>query len=265
VSPPQVRRRDLVLGGTAVAGAALLLAWQADLQGVSVPERLLRRLGIPAGLRAPTVTGRADDALLRRLWWLCTRIAARWQLAEFVDLTEDSFAQFIDAKTREAPSYLTEYRAAGRILAEVERDMKVRDDALDRILARPAGFRDFGTTRIGRLQKFVVAEIMKWNPPYLAPVFTCVVLANIPMRPPIKVALGFCLVVGVSAFLGVILAYAFRGAPHILFGICALIIFKGLYSLARGTGVGPQPRFARLWTLRPLSTRRRQEPQARLR
>lgn len=82
---------------------------------------------------------------------------------------------------------------------------------------------------------FVVAEMMEWNPPYLAPVFTCVVLANIPIRPPLKVALGFSLVVGASAFLGVILAYAFRGAPHILFGVCALIIFRSLYSLARGT------------------------------
>jgi hypothetical protein len=87
---------------------------------------------------------------------------------------------------------------------------------------------------------FVVAEMMEWNPPYLAPVFTCVVLANIPVRPPIKVALGFSLVVGASAFLGVILAYAFRGAPHILFGICTLIIFRGIYALARGASkLGP--------------------------
>jgi len=161
VSPPRVRRRDLVLGGTAAAGAALLLAWQADLQGVSVPGRLLRRLGLSPGLRAPQLTGRADDGLLRPLWWLATQIAARWQLAEFVDLTEDAFAQFIDAKTRKAPSYLTEYRAAGRILADVEIEMRSRDDALDRILARPAGFRDFALTRIGRLQKFVVAEIIE--------------------------------------------------------------------------------------------------------
>lgn len=82
---------------------------------------------------------------------------------------------------------------------------------------------------------FVVAELMEWNPPYLAPVLTCVVLANIPVRPPIKVALGFSLVVGASAFLGVILAYAFRGAPHVLFGVCGLIIFRALYALARGT------------------------------
>jgi len=87
---------------------------------------------------------------------------------------------------------------------------------------------------------FVVAELMKWNPPFLAPVLTCVLLANIPVRPPLKVALGFSLVIGASAFLGLMLGYAFRGAPHILFGVCALIVFRALYSLARGASrLGP--------------------------
>jgi hypothetical protein len=87
---------------------------------------------------------------------------------------------------------------------------------------------------------FVVAEMMEWNPPFLAPVFTCVLLANIPVRPPIKVAAGFCLVVAVAAFLGVVLAYAFRGAPHVLFGVCTLIVFRALYALARGASrIGP--------------------------
>ncbi|HEU5134812.1 MAG TPA: DUF2955 domain-containing protein [Steroidobacteraceae bacterium] len=81
---------------------------------------------------------------------------------------------------------------------------------------------------------FVVAELMKWNPPYLAPVLTCVLLANIPVRPPIKVALGFSLVICGSAYLGVLLAYAFRGAPHILFGMVTLIVFHALYALAKG-------------------------------
>jgi hypothetical protein len=81
---------------------------------------------------------------------------------------------------------------------------------------------------------FVVAELMKWNPPYLAPVLTCVLLANIPVRPPIKVALGFCLVIGGSAYLGVLVSYALRGAPHILFGLVTLIVFHALYALAKG-------------------------------
>ena len=81
---------------------------------------------------------------------------------------------------------------------------------------------------------FVAGELMKLTVPFLAPVLTCVVLANIPVRPPLKVALGFCLVIGVSAFLGLMLSYAFRGVPHILFGASALIVFLALYALAKG-------------------------------
>jgi len=81
---------------------------------------------------------------------------------------------------------------------------------------------------------FVVAELMKWNPPFLAPVLTCVVLANIPIRPPLKLAIGFSLVIGASAFLGLMLAYAFRGTPYILFGVSTLIVFRALHALALG-------------------------------
>jgi hypothetical protein len=81
---------------------------------------------------------------------------------------------------------------------------------------------------------FVVAELMEWTPPFLSPVLTCVVLANIPMRPPLKVAFGFSLVIGASAFFGLLLSYAFRGAPHILFGLSTLIVFLALHALAKG-------------------------------
>ena len=59
-------------------------------------------------------------------------------------------------------------------------------------------------------------------------------MANIPMRPPIKVAIGFSLVIGASAFFGLLLSYAFRGAPHILFGLSTLIVFLALHALAKG-------------------------------
>jgi len=87
---------------------------------------------------------------------------------------------------------------------------------------------------------FVVAELMEWIPPYLSPVLTCVVLANFPVRPPLKVALGFGLVVGASAFLALFVSYALRGAPHILFGLSALIVFHALHALAKGASkIGP--------------------------
>jgi len=81
---------------------------------------------------------------------------------------------------------------------------------------------------------FVVAELAEWTPPFLSAVLTCVVLANIPVRPPIKVALGFSLVIGASAFFGLFLSMALRGAPHILFGLSTLIVFLALHALAKG-------------------------------
>jgi len=87
---------------------------------------------------------------------------------------------------------------------------------------------------------FVVAELMEWTPPFLSPVLTCVVMANIPVRPPIKVALGFSLVIGASAFFGLLLSYAFRGVPHILFSLSTLIVFLALHALAKGASrLGP--------------------------
>ena len=87
---------------------------------------------------------------------------------------------------------------------------------------------------------FVVAELMEWTPPFLSAVLTCVVMANIPMRPPLKVALGFSLVIGASAFLGLLLSLAFRGVPHILFGLSTLIVFLALHALAKGASrLGP--------------------------
>ena len=87
---------------------------------------------------------------------------------------------------------------------------------------------------------FVVAELMEWTPAYLSAVLTCVVLANIPVRPPLKVALGFSLVIGASAFLGLFLSLALRGAPHILFGLSTLIVFHALHALAKGASkLGP--------------------------
>lgn len=87
---------------------------------------------------------------------------------------------------------------------------------------------------------FVIAELAGWAPTFLPPVLTAFVLVNIPVRPPLKVALGFIVVVSASALLAVLLCAALRGAPVILFGITALVVFRALYALAQGTPIlGP--------------------------
>jgi hypothetical protein len=48
------------------------------------------------------------------------------------------------------------------------------------------------------------------------------------------VGLGFILLVGGSALFATLLCAALRGAPTILFGVTALVVFRAMYALARG-------------------------------
>lgn len=153
-----IRRRSVIVGAAAT-GAGLLLYLQSDLRHGRIMDTLLRRLGRTAGLRAPELTGEADAALVRQLWQLFTRMAARWQMR--VDLDEAGLAEFLRAKTAEAPSYLTEYRAAGEILDEVEHEMRRDPMAFDQLFRMPTGLAAFESTRLGRLQKYVIGEFLE--------------------------------------------------------------------------------------------------------
>ena len=87
---------------------------------------------------------------------------------------------------------------------------------------------------------FVAAELLQWVPTFLPAVLVGVVLVNVPVRPPLKVALGLILIVGASALIAVMLCAALRGAPAILFGFTALIVFYALLAIAKGSPmIGP--------------------------
>jgi hypothetical protein len=82
---------------------------------------------------------------------------------------------------------------------------------------------------------FVAAELLQWLPTFLPAVLVGVVLVNVPTRPPLKVALGLIVVVAVSALIAVVLCGVLRGAPAILFGFTALVVFYALLAIAKGS------------------------------
>lgn len=87
---------------------------------------------------------------------------------------------------------------------------------------------------------FVVSELLQWIPTFLAPVLVVVVLANIPVRPPPKVALGLIVIVAAAALVALLLCAVLRGAPVILFGASALVVFLAMYAIAQGRPrIGP--------------------------
>ena len=86
----------------------------------------------------------------------------------------------------------------------------------------------FGTTAA-----FVVCEWMGWQPSALAPVLTGVLLANLPVSPPPKVALALVIVMGIAAWSAFFLTLLLDQAPSLLFGVIGLVMFLAFAGLAQ--------------------------------
>jgi len=86
----------------------------------------------------------------------------------------------------------------------------------------------FGTTAA-----FIACELMGWQPSALAPVLTAVLLANLPVSPPLKVGLVLTIVMALSAWFSFILTTYLNQTPQLLFGIIGLILFLIFAGLAQ--------------------------------
>lgn len=81
---------------------------------------------------------------------------------------------------------------------------------------------------------FVLCEALQWIPSFLGPVFTVALLANLPVRPPLKMSLVLVVTMTLAAVFAFALASLLRGTPVVLFGALALTMFVAFHALARG-------------------------------
>lgn len=81
---------------------------------------------------------------------------------------------------------------------------------------------------------FVTSELMQWTPTFLGPALVAVVLANVPIRPPLKLAVGLIAIVAAAALIALILTTALYPTPPLLFAAAALVVFRTLYAIAEG-------------------------------
>jgi hypothetical protein len=81
---------------------------------------------------------------------------------------------------------------------------------------------------------FVLCEAQQWLPSFLGPLFTVALLANLPVRPTLKMSLGLVITMTSAAFFAYALAALFRGTPTVLFGTLALTMFLGFHAIASG-------------------------------
>ena len=80
----------------------------------------------------------------------------------------------------------------------------------------------------------VASELLQWAPTFLGPVLAGVLLVNVPIRPPVKLAVGFIAIIAASALIAMLLSTALVRSPLILFGVAAVVVFRSLYVIAEG-------------------------------
>jgi uncharacterized membrane protein YccC len=111
--------------------------------------------------------------------------------------------------------------------------------ALDRVRVHATLRFAFGVT-----VAFVACELLQWTPTFLAPALVAVLLVNVPVRPPLKLAVALIAIVAATALIALILSTALLPTPPILFGAAAVVVFRTLYAIAEG-----RPRVAPLFLL----------------
>lgn len=81
---------------------------------------------------------------------------------------------------------------------------------------------------------FVLCEVLQWLPSFLGPLLAVALLANLPMRPPLKLLLVVVAAMTLSALFAFVLASLLRGTPAVLFGAIALTMLLAFYAIASG-------------------------------
>ena len=86
---------------------------------------------------------------------------------------------------------------------------------------------------VGTTAAFTICEYMGWQPSALAAVLSGILLAKLPVAPPLKVGVALILVMSISAWFFLALTMWLHEAPHILFGLIGVILFLAFYMLAQ--------------------------------
>jgi hypothetical protein len=81
---------------------------------------------------------------------------------------------------------------------------------------------------------FVASEALQWAPSFLTPVLVGVLLANLPMRPPLKLAVVLVLTMAAAALFAFAMASLLRDTPFVLFGLIGLCLFVAFHALVSG-------------------------------
>lgn len=87
---------------------------------------------------------------------------------------------------------------------------------------------------VGVSVPFVFCEFMQWTPTFLGAVLASAVIANLPMRPPLKLGLVLILSMAIAALYAALLTSLLRFSPGVMFGLIALSMFAAFHGMLTG-------------------------------
>jgi hypothetical protein len=157
----QFDRRHIL---SALAAAPAVIAVRKSWAQSGTDTYLLERISGPVALRDPDTVGQVTGASRARLHALFDHIGRRWEMQD-TGVGEAEFADLVDLKAGEKPSYLAEYREADAILEKILGETiiaKLIPVAEFDALMVPRKLEGSDATRLGRFQKFVSNEFITW-------------------------------------------------------------------------------------------------------
>jgi hypothetical protein len=87
---------------------------------------------------------------------------------------------------------------------------------------------------VGVSVPYVFCEFMQWTPTFLGAVLASAVIANLPMRPPLKLGLVLILSMAIAALYAALLTSLLRFSPGVMFGVIALSMFLAFHGMLTG-------------------------------
>ena len=108
----------------------------------------------------PTRTGQLSDADFQQLSSMCQYVARTWELSTDLDGYLARLRNDLVFKTREEPSYLSEYENAAEAVNRVRGELESNDQSWSSLLFAELPASDLAATRIGRARRLVFAEMV---------------------------------------------------------------------------------------------------------
>lgn len=158
---PELPRRDFLKAGSLAALGLFFsheLVWACDTS----MAYLLQQLPEGEKMRSPEKVGVLRFKQFRELWSIFAFIGRKWEDSKFSPVKEGGLRRVLRAKTIGTPSYLTEYREAVHIHRCLRTELG-EQKALEQLFYVPAGAKDFFSSRLGHVRKFVITEFIRYQ------------------------------------------------------------------------------------------------------